>query len=414
MAVEDRDAQVRLERCFRVVAAPLVNAWRGAVRPVPGASAAGQDDRATRIEEEVRRLGPPAWPLLHRLTLCAPVKVAREARRLIAAAAADVAVPADPGAFDRVRYFLAPGLVVRDGEGERALLAAHVRATIADFAQGSNAVKGRAEEELCLLGAPAETALAQTDAGAVAGLTAPELERLRRAVRWRRWPDLQGRVGLSMEGWDAMPWREKVSLVSLWRRVAGDDAIPVLDRIRHLAADEIVRERAVVELLTLDAVEGLPLPDPRPPQTFQILIILARQLRERGEVDKALEFLWQVVERLPADREARYQLAFTLHVAKRYEEAITQFRAALGLGGNDQSFAMLAHYNLACACAMAGRHEEAFAALLEAVKLGYRDLEHMEKEDQDLEGLRRLPGFQEVLRALREARAEDAMRGKKD
>ena len=45
------------------------------------------------------------------------------------------------------------------------------------------------------------------------------------------------------------------------------------------------------------------------------------------------------------------------------------------------------HYNLACSLALVGEKEDALSALERAIKLGYRDFEHM-KKDSDLKILR--------------------------
>jgi predicted Zn-dependent protease len=56
----------------------------------------------------------------------------------------------------------------------------------------------------------------------------------------------------------------------------------------------------------------------------------------------------------------------------------------------------LARYNLACSLARAGRSDEAIDSLSRAILLGYDDLAHMEA-DPDLESLRNHPDFQALL-----------------
>jgi len=56
----------------------------------------------------------------------------------------------------------------------------------------------------------------------------------------------------------------------------------------------------------------------------------------------------------------------------------------------------LARYNLACSLARAGRPDEAIDALSRAILLGYDDLAHMET-DPDLESLHDHPDFQALL-----------------
>lgn len=56
----------------------------------------------------------------------------------------------------------------------------------------------------------------------------------------------------------------------------------------------------------------------------------------------------------------------------------------------------LARYNLACSLALAGRPEEAVDSLSSAILLGYDDLAHLEV-DPDLDSLRERPDFRALL-----------------
>ena len=55
-----------------------------------------------------------------------------------------------------------------------------------------------------------------------------------------------------------------------------------------------------------------------------------------------------------------------------------------------------AHYNLACSLSLKGRKEEAVKVLRSAISLGYKDFYWM-KHDPDLKDLRNYSGFQELL-----------------
>ncbi len=59
-----------------------------------------------------------------------------------------------------------------------------------------------------------------------------------------------------------------------------------------------------------------------------------------------------------------------------------------------------ARYNLGCTLALLGRTDEAFVLLEEALARGYDDADHME-QDEDLVGLRADPRFGGMLRRLR-------------
>jgi thioredoxin-like negative regulator of GroEL len=56
----------------------------------------------------------------------------------------------------------------------------------------------------------------------------------------------------------------------------------------------------------------------------------------------------------------------------------------------------LARYNLACSLARAGRPDDAIDSLSTAILLGYDDLAHMDV-DPDLDSLRDLPDFRALL-----------------
>lgn len=55
------------------------------------------------------------------------------------------------------------------------------------------------------------------------------------------------------------------------------------------------------------------------------------------------------------------------------------------------------HYNLTCSLSMTGHHREAVATLAKAIELGYADYAHIDA-DADLDPLRDLPSFQELMR----------------
>jgi hypothetical protein len=55
------------------------------------------------------------------------------------------------------------------------------------------------------------------------------------------------------------------------------------------------------------------------------------------------------------------------------------------------------HYNLACSLSMNGEFQSALWALGRAIELGYHDFAHV-LADPDLDPLRDLPGFSELLR----------------
>jgi tetratricopeptide (TPR) repeat protein len=63
------------------------------------------------------------------------------------------------------------------------------------------------------------------------------------------------------------------------------------------------------------------------------------------------------------------------------------------------------HYNLACSHSLLGHIDTAFESLREAVKLGYDDSEHLER-DRDLDNLKGDRRYGELLRSMQKARAQ--------
>ncbi|NDC63106.1 MAG: hypothetical protein EBZ59_03775 [Planctomycetia bacterium] len=95
-------------------------------------------------------------------------------------------------------------------------------------------------------------------------------------------------------------------------------------------------------------------------ESVEVLRVLAELVSRKGLVDRAVEIDRRLVERLPED--------------------------------------FLARYNLACSLARAGRAAEAITSLSTAIRLGYDDMAHMEA-DPDLESLRDHPEFRALLGA---------------
>jgi tetratricopeptide (TPR) repeat protein len=92
--------------------------------------------------------------------------------------------------------------------------------------------------------------------------------------------------------------------------------------------------------------------------SLEVLRLLAELVSKKGLVGRAVELDAKVVELLPDD--------------------------------------CLARYNLACSLARAGRPDEAIDSLSKAILLGYDDLAHVDV-DPDLDSLRDLPEFRALL-----------------
>jgi non-specific serine/threonine protein kinase/serine/threonine-protein kinase len=86
----------------------------------------------------------------------------------------------------------------------------------------------------------------------------------------------------------------------------------------------------------------------------------------------------------------------------RYAEAGTLFHNAIEKldQGGDKEGGFSARYAFACVAAAAGRTQEALRYLQEAVKLGYRDGDGMQA-DEDLRDLRHNPQFLDLVATLK-------------
>ena len=96
----------------------------------------------------------------------------------------------------------------------------------------------------------------------------------------------------------------------------------------------------------------------RKADSVEVLRILAELVSRKGLVKRAVELDRRLVELMPDD--------------------------------------FLARYNLACSLALAGRPDEAMKSLSKAILLGYDDLAHLEV-DPDLDSLRERPDFRALL-----------------
>ncbi len=91
------------------------------------------------------------------------------------------------------------------------------------------------------------------------------------------------------------------------------------------------------------------------------------------------------------------QLGTNLLRQGRYAAAAFCFETSLGVQPGDR----VAAYNMACACSRLGRRGEAVKWLRKAVENGFTDRAFIEK-DPDLEGIRKEPGYAEIIDKLHE------------
>ncbi len=126
---------------------------------------------------------------------------------------------------------------------------------------------------------------------------------------------------------------------------------------------------------------------------FLETLSLAEAKTKAKEWDEAA-LLWErVVELNPVEGRFRYRLATAFYNAKNYRKAIPAYEKAIEFGyGNPANNA----YNVASCYALLGEKQQALEWLEKAVKMGFLDLEHAQK-DSDLKILQDDPRFQKLL-----------------
>ncbi len=123
-------------------------------------------------------------------------------------------------------------------------------------------------------------------------------------------------------------------------------------------------------------------------------------LEEQGAIERAgirfqVAIFEEALARRPDDCESLRYLAHAYAVLGRYADGLDADRRLATILPRDARV----RYNLACSLALTGRVDEAFASLDEAVRLGFSDLV-LARKDQDLDTLRsdpRWPAFEQSL-----------------
>jgi len=128
--------------------------------------------------------------------------------------------------------------------------------------------------------------------------------------------------------------------------------------------------------------------------TFTLDPGVAETLDRQGQEFLA-RFLGTALERQPRNLLILGELANILTQLGRYEEGLALDRRLVDEVPRDP----LARYNLACSLALLCRLDEALAELENAVELGYDDAEFL-RQDDDLANLRDVPRFRALIERL--------------
>lgn len=130
---------------------------------------------------------------------------------------------------------------------------------------------------------------------------------------------------------------------------------------------------------------------------FNIGVVLSKM----GYDDKACEYYWESIR-----DNNRYPYSFlNLSLLYKKEEKLDRAIIVISEGIRCNPEASFLYYNRACFLAMAGNTRDAFLDIYRAAKLNPSFLSYAEK-DEDLENVRKLPGYQ-VLRKMLPGQGEN-------
>lgn len=117
---------------------------------------------------------------------------------------------------------------------------------------------------------------------------------------------------------------------------------------------------------------------------------------ERLGLEFLADFLGRARRHRPEDVEVLAELATTLTRLGRHEEGLSLDRRLVELLPDDAT----ARYNLACSLALCRASAAALLELERAIELGYSDADHL-LADEDLSSLRQEPNFLALVERLR-------------
>lgn len=112
-----------------------------------------------------------------------------------------------------------------------------------------------------------------------------------------------------------------------------------------------------------------------------------------GLIDLQIDLYERILARNPDYILVLRALGELLALKGRYDRSLEVDRRLVSLVPHD----CVARYNLACALAVQGAPRQAIEELGKAMKFGYDDFGHLEI-DPDLDNIRHLPAYQELLR----------------
>lgn len=125
------------------------------------------------------------------------------------------------------------------------------------------------------------------------------------------------------------------------------------------------------------------------------LVSQARSLVETGRGNEALAMMKEAKGIYAQDGDLHYRLGQAQLAAKDYSGAIESYTKAIELGAFAPKYRANCLYDIACAHALNGDKAKAFEFVEQAVRAGFRDLQHL-RTDSDLESLRTDPRWENL------------------
>ena len=242
---------------------------------------------------------------------------------------------------------------------------------VSHLAHADSTTRERHRQRLFLLGEVAVPRLQQ-----LAGSSSnPEIRyhaaRLFRRIRFGVSETLYDRIGHTLENYDQLDFRSRRKLCLELERLGQKQSVPALRRIVASDSSRAVRIFAATCLARIGDWVG--------PQVL-------RREGEQGPLPLSSDLLVAIW----MDQGLKY-----LQI-RRYELAIKEFTLILAVQPKNDT----ALYNLACAYSLWKRIPEALDFLERAVKNGFTDVEHMEK-DTDLDNIRQEDRYRTIVERLR-------------
>ena len=315
--------------------------------------------------------------------------------------------------FEDKRYLLSPLWIweaniwgdagkLGAGAAVEERLRAHVDRSFGDLQSPDVLTRERAENEFYILRGRGLQYLREKRSAAPA-----ICDRLVELLDWRIYPRTPERTSLDFRGYRGMSFRQRREHVIRYARTAGRDAIPTL----RLLVVEDSREPSVrVKLTAAEQLAGLrdntgivaltkrPVPELMkiPEISRDFFILKGLRYQEEKKYALAIAEFQKILEDSPFHFQANYRIAFAYLLSQQHKRSIHHFEVAHRIQPNDA----LTLYNLGCAYALDGQVDKALDMLEAAVKAGFYDVAHLEK-DPDFDSLRANERYQRLVDDLK-------------